>query len=668
LITVLPFRRSLTARLISSYLVILGIGGLVTSFVGSWIVSTTIMREAQRSVDRDLATARMVYLERLRSLERAVELAASGVTVQQYVGANDFASLSAYLNRICVRSGFDFLGLTGADGRVVLRVPTASRAGDGVKPALSVVDGALAGRLAAGTEIMTAAELERESPELRSRARLTLVPTPRAAPPPGTELTSGMALVAAAPLRPSGGALYGGVLLNRNHTIVDSVQQIVVRGDPGDQPTSVTIFQNDVRIATTLRTGSGGRAVGTRVSAEVREAVLDGGEAWRGRAFVISDWYISRYEPIRDFSGRIAGILYVGVPERAYTSIRDRVILSFFAIATAGFLFIIGITYYMTRSITQPIARLVGATRNIAAGRFDEPVQPNAVGEIAILADSFNTMLKSLRQMKGDLQEWGHTLEEKVRQRTDELVSMQARVAQSERLASVGLLAAGVAHEINNPLGGILALTALALEDLPPGDPNRENLEEVLKQAQRCRDTVRHLLDFSRQSRLVTEPADVNRIVEGALALVVQQAPFFNITVVKRLAAGLPPVPADKSQLQQVFLNIVINAVQAMEEKGTLTISSRLRDGSVEVLIADTGPGIAAGQVDRIFDPFFTTKESGQGTGLGLSIAYGIMRKHNGSIAVESVPGRGSTFIVRLPALSDVPRADASPASPVSVE
>jgi signal transduction histidine kinase len=105
-----------------------------------------------------------------------------------------------------------------------------------------------------------------------------------------------------------------------------------------------------------------------------------------------------------------------------------------------------------------------------------------------------------------------------------------------------------------------------------------------------------------------------------------------------------------------------------MEEKGTLTISSRLRDGSVEVLIADTGPGIAAGQVDRIFDPFFTTKESGQGTGLGLSIAYGIMRKHNGSIAVESVPGRGSTFIVRLPALSDVPRADASPASPVSVE
>jgi two-component system NtrC family sensor kinase len=292
----------------------------------------------------------------------------------------------------------------------------------------------------------------------------------------------------------------------------------------------------------------------------------------------------------------------------------------------------------------------VAATRSIAAGRFDQPVQSDAVGEIANLADAFNLMLKGLRQMKGDLEEWGRTLEEKVRQRTEELISMQARVAQSERLASVGLLAAGVAHEINNPLGGVLALTALTLEELPEDDPNRENLQEVLKQAQRCRDTVRHLLDFSRQSRLVTEPADVNQILEGALALVAQQATFFNVTVEKTLAAALPPVPADKSQLQQVFLNIIINGVQAMQEKGTLGLTTRLADGSVEVLISDSGPGIPAELVDRIFDPFFTTKESGRGTGLGLSIAYGIVRKHNGSISVESAPGKGSTFVVRLPA------------------
>lgn len=228
---------------------------------------------------------------------------------------------------------------------------------------------------------------------------------------------------------------------------------------------------------------------------------------------------------------------------------------------------------------------------------------------------------------------------------------MQARVAQSERLASLGMLAAGVAHEVNNPLGGILALTGLTVEDMPKDDPNRENLVEVIRQTERCRDIVKGLLEFSRQSKGNREPVDLNRVLEDTLSLVGKQALFFNINVVCQFESALPPVVADRSQIQQVFINILMNAVQAMNERGAITIVTRQNssDHSVEVAISDTGQGIPPEQIDRIFDPFFTTKESGHGTGLGLSIAYGIVTTHRGTISVQSELGKGSTFTIRMP-------------------
>ena len=265
-------------------------------------------------------------------------------------------------------------------------------------------------------------------------------------------------------------------------------------------------------------------------------------------------------------------------------------------------------------------------------------------------------MLQSLRQMRGDLEEWGRTLEEKVRQRTEELVAMQARVAQSERLASLGMLAAGVAHEVNNPLGGILALTALTVEDMRDNDPNRENLEEVIRQTERCRDIVKGLLEFSRQSKSNTELVDLNKVLEDTLSLVTKQALFFNINLVQNLAPDLPRVMADGSQFQQVFMNILMNAVQAMDERGTITVVTRhlVPEKCVEVAISDTGHGILPEQIDRIFDPFFTTKASGQGTGLGLSIAYGIVTTHRGTISVQSEVGKGSTLTIRMPIAAEI--------------
>ncbi|HSB12900.1 MAG TPA: cache domain-containing protein, partial [Bryobacteraceae bacterium] len=635
-------RLSLKARLISNYLVVLGIGGLVTSLVGSWIVSSTIMMQARRSADLDLAVALTLYDNHLNGLKQAVGLVSTGATIQQHLRSRDRTVLFQYLETVYKTAGFDFLTLADPRGEVLLRVSNRERSGDSVPP-LEVVRTALSGSTAAGTEILSPEVLGAENPALPARAHLRLVPTPRTSPSNKTEETSGLVQLVAAPVRgPAGdilGVLYGGVLLNRNFDLVDRAWDLLFQGDrfDGQDVGTVTIFQRDVRVATNVRTDRGERALGTLVSDEVREAVLGRGERWRDRAFVVNDWYISAYEPIRNPRGEIVGIFYVGLLEKAFTSIRNRVILSFFGLASAGFVLIIAITYYEILKITRPIGEMVASTRNIAAGRFDQEVRTDSVGEVKLLAASFNTMLESLRQMRNDLEEWGRTLEEKVNKRTEELVAMRARVEQAERLASLGKLAAGVAHEINNPLGGIMALTALSLEDMKPDDPNRENFEEVLRQSERCRDIVRGLLEFSRQSEAHMELVDLNKVLQDTLSLLERQALFLNINVVRNLDASLPPVMADRSQLQQLFMNILMNAVQAMNEKGTVTLSTcRNGSGQAEVAVSDTGSGIPADKIDRIFDPFYTTKPADQGTGLGLSIAYGIVTRHGGTISVES--------------------------------
>jgi two-component system NtrC family sensor kinase len=638
---------SLKARLIWSYLVILGTAGLTTSLVGSWIVSSTIMMQARRAVDHDFATARTVYEQQLQSLKLSVQFAISAAAIERYLAGGDRRPLLAYLESLRKDAGFDFLTLTGPNGEVLLRTPQLGRAGDNAS-SLSVVGAALAGKVAAATEMLSASQLAYEDPALSARARFLT---------DDGEDRRGLTLMAAAPVKAASGntlgVLYGGVLLTGNSQIVDRVWNLLYSGDRfrDVDSGSVTIFQGDLRISTNVRTASGDRAVGTRAPVEVRDAVLKRGEIWRGRAFVVRGWYISEYAPIRNYAGDVIGIVSTGILENTYTAIRNRVIFSFFGLATGGFILIIGITYYMIRNITHPLGEMVAATHNIIAGRFDQEVHSNSPGEIGLLAESFNAMLKSLRQMKGDLEEWGRTLEEKVKQRTEELVAMQARMAQSERLASLGMLAAGVAHEVNNPLGGILALTCLTVEDMRASDPNRENLEEVIRQTERCRDIVKGLLEFSRQSKSNTELIDLNRVLEDTLSLVAKQALFFNIAVERDLDPKLPAVMADRAQFQQVFMNILMNAVQAMDERGVIALASR-RDAAgkcVEVSLSDTGHGIPPEQINRIFDPFFTTKASGRGTGLGLSIAYGIVTTHGGTISVRSELGKGSVFTIRMP-------------------
>ncbi len=650
--------RSLGSKLIQSYLVILALGGITTSFIGSTIVSATIMGLARRAVDDNLATARTIYDSELERVRRSVSYAAADGHRLGTPGPEGVGDPRSFLESVARDAELDFLAVTDASGRVRVRWP-AETAGDAATD-LSAVREALSGRTVAGTAILDSTRLEAESPRLQELAALDLVPTPRARPSDRMHAAEGLVLMAAAPIAPSGpesaGVLYGGLLLNRNFGLVDRVWNLLYEGETfrGRDVGSVTIFQGDVRIATTLRRPSGERAVGTRASAAVSEAVLADGRPWKDRAFVVDDWYITAYVPLQDLEGSIVGMLYVGLLERAYTAVRDRVILLFFLIAGTGFVLIIGVTYWTIRNITRPIDELVTATRRVTAGELGLQVPSTYQGELAELAGSFNRMTASLRRMRSDLEESARTLEHRVAQRTEELIGMQTKVAQAERLASVGMLAAGVAHEVNNPLGAILSLTALTLEDMPPDHPDRQNLEEVVEQTLRCRDIVRGLLEFSRQSDLRVERVDVNGELEATLTLIGKQALFHNVKIVRNFDPDLPRIDAGRAQLQQVFLNFLMNSAQAIEKSGSITISTRSAvddEGApeVEVEIADTGRGIPREDLGRIFDPFFTTKKSGTGTGLGLSIGYGIVTRHGGTIAVDSEPGLGTTFRIRLP-------------------
>jgi PAS domain S-box-containing protein len=243
-----------------------------------------------------------------------------------------------------------------------------------------------------------------------------------------------------------------------------------------------------------------------------------------------------------------------------------------------------------------------------------------------------------------------HDLRESIRMKA-ELEKTQVQLLQAEKMASLGKLAAGVAHQLNNPLGGITLFTKLMMEEYTLEEGVMNDLKRILKDAERCRDTVKELLEFARQTQQRMQLNDINRAITRTLFLLENQTLFQNITIEKQLAENLPKVPGDIQQLNHLFMNIILNAAQAMKGNGNLTVKTLLEEEEkrVRIEIADTGPGIPDEILPQIFDPFFTTKDEGEGTGLGLSIVYGIVQNHGGKISVKTARGKGATFVIELP-------------------
>jgi signal transduction histidine kinase len=241
-----------------------------------------------------------------------------------------------------------------------------------------------------------------------------------------------------------------------------------------------------------------------------------------------------------------------------------------------------------------------------------------------------------------------------LRARDTALAVAHAQLVQSEKMAAFGQLGAGIAHEIKNPLTGISGCAQLALMQTEAGTPVHKNLDIIQRETERCRTIIENLLRFARQERSILVPTDVNEVVAASIAIVQHQLEINEIHLRERLALSLPRVRGNANQLQQVLMNLMINAQQAMEGRtGEVTVATRgAVDGAVEIVVSDNGPGMTPEVQAKVFEPFFTTKPTGQGTGLGLSVSFGIVEDHGGEIAVDSAPGRGATFTIRLPALN----------------
>lgn len=323
-------------------------------------------------------------------------------------------------------------------------------------------------------------------------------------------------------------------------------------------------------------------------------------------------------------------------------------------------------TFGLVNLIIKPVEKLVQATGRIACGDLSLSVEINRKDELGKLAFAFNQMTTSLKKSRREIENYSRTLEQKVEERTRELKEAQAKLIQTEKMAAVGQLAAGVAHELNNPLGGILGFaqyTYSKMKNKKAQDLTDEEistysayLKDIEQQSIRCKKIVQNLLKFSRSSTKVDfEVLSLNAVLDDTLMFVQHQLSMSKVRLKKNLEPSLPKVNGNTGMLQQVFTNIILNALQAMPQGGNLTVSTKITGSfgegkkGVEVAFTDTGFGIPSESLDKIFEPFFTTKKVGQGTGLGLSVSYGIIKEHKGEIKVKSEVGKGTTFIILLP-------------------
>ena len=310
--------------------------------------------------------------------------------------------------------------------------------------------------------------------------------------------------------------------------------------------------------------------------------------------------------------------------------------------------------------INHPVRLLLAHTRLVASGDLGNEVSIASGDEIGELAGAFNDMTCNLRKARQELENWGKNLEAKVEERASEIKQMQDHLLRSEKLASLGELVAGIAHELNNPLTGMLVFSNLVHDDERLHPELQKDLVVIIQQTERCSKIVKGLLDFSRESCPQPVPTCLNSLIETTLALIGHQAFLHNVVIRPELDESLPETLIDPNQVEQVIINLMINASQAMPEGGIMTITTGVApDGRhAFATIRDTGCGIPEENLGRIFDPFFSTKE--KGTGLGLSLCYGIVENNRGRIEVESTVNVGTAFTVTFPLLGDGERWDAS--------
>jgi two-component system NtrC family sensor kinase len=617
----------------------------ITIGIGALVISTTINNYLATAMDeriaRDIHLAQSYYDLDLREVTRISEQVAGNqviVTNLEAAGKGDAIALSSIQDQIQQEAGGTTLGgnlyvaVINVAGNLIschlttLSDQTMSVAGDGNWAELPFVQKALVeGIPIASTEIIPGEYLEKIN--LANQAYIKLIDTPKASSQPfdSREGSAGLVIIGITPIVNGNAHIIGAALtfhlFNNDFTLVDEIKNTAGID-------TVTIFLGDLRVSTNVMTDENQRAVGTRLAEEVSDVVLYHNRPYVGTAFVVNETYITRYEPLSNSLGQVVGALYVGTRQASFLQLLNMVDQRVSVIAVLTILLTFVLATPVSRIITRPLKELRDLThtsRRVAEGDLDARATLTARGEVGQLAADFNNML-------------------------DTLQVTQDQLMHSEKLASLGQLAAGVAHELNNPLGTILLYAETMMKERSEDDPERADLKMIVNETQRSKRVVSDLLNFARQNQVIVQMTDLHGIIRELIDLIPSHVNTVPITIKKELDHQLPLIEADPSQLRQVLLNLMINAVEAMPEGGILTLRTLSEpDKTVTVEVQDTGLGIPEENLSKLFTPFFTTKPIGKGTGLGLAIAYGIVKMHRGQITVRSEVGRGTTFSINLP-------------------
>lgn len=496
------------------------------------------------------------------------------------------------------------------------------------------------------------AQMNTLAPHLLPRLHIAVVDTRNAAPSERQVEDRALVMLASYPvIGPQGqtvGVLHGGVLLNQNIALVDHINRIVYPKDSlpfGSQGTA-TLFLEDVRITTNVRLFQDQRAIGTRVSQSVRDAVLGQGHTWLDRAFVVNDWYVSAYEPLLNDAGQRIGMLYVGYLEQPFRWLRWGLLGAMTLLFLGAMALAAVLSLRWAHSIFKPVEQMNLAMQRVEDGHHDARVGPvHAQDELGALANHLDALLNVVQTNTQRLEQWAQTLDHKVQERTqalehtnDQLQQAQQQLVKSEKLAAIGQLTASIAHEINNPIAVMQGNLDLMRELLGThGHGVSSEFKLLDEQIERMRLIVTQLLQYARPTEFAgyVQTLDVNHIVRDSLVLVNHLLQQQQLHVEQDLQARVC-VGMNRQELQQVVINLMINAIQAMPEGGVLRLHTRDwldADGApcgAFIDVHDSGPGLTAQARQHLFTPFYTTKK--EGNGLGLWISRGLMERYGGQL------------------------------------
>ena len=619
-------------------------------------------------VNTDLSVSHDVFERIKRDYLNALGKTAESFAFRTQLALGNRNSIQQQIGALKKENSFSYIHLIDINGKLIdgYNIDPDS----GYSRNSSALELAKKGTASSGIEIFSSSDLAHEN--LSDVVRLPLIETPRARPADKAIEDRGMMIRALYPIIDSEekvlAILDAGVLLNANFTFVDVIRDLVY--GPGSLTSgsigTVTVFLDDVRINTNVPIRPGERALGTRVSNEVRTNVLDQGNTWIARAFVVNDWYISSYEPIIDIDGNRVGMLYAGFLEAPFR----QALINALIVLVLLFFVLMGLTALVAvkgaKSIFKPLelmSSVVQATRKGEEKRIGKIISRDEIGS---LANEFDSMLDLLNERKLLMQNWANELEEKVEERTYELKlknkelintiqvlrKTRQKLVIAEKLAALGELTAGVAHEINNPTAVMLGNLDIIVAEMGSSlEPVQDEIDLVIKQIYRIKDITNNLLQYARPDTYAgyISEVDVNAVIEETLKLLQHLPAVVDYAMDLSLQSDLP-IKINQQELQQVLVNLISNAIHALpEESGLISIATRnLRSKGVQIIVRDNGHGMDENIVSKAFNPFYTTKDQGKGTGLGLSISYGLVRRYGGNIEVTSTQGVGTEFIVTL--------------------